>query len=37
VSDEVAFVKRPVPVATLVDLVERAVEKQPARRQPAMA
>jgi two-component system cell cycle sensor histidine kinase/response regulator CckA len=37
VSDDVAFVKRPVPVATLVDLVERAVEKQPARRQPAMA
>jgi DNA-binding NtrC family response regulator len=37
VSDEVAFVKRPVPAATLVALVERVVEKQPARRQPAMA
>ncbi len=37
VADDVAFVRRPVPAETLVDLVERAVEKEPAPRQPAMA
>jgi FixJ family two-component response regulator len=37
VADDVEFVKRPVPAETLVDLVERAAAKAPARRQPAMA
>jgi signal transduction histidine kinase/ActR/RegA family two-component response regulator len=37
VTDDVEFVKRPVLAETLVDLVERAVEREPARRQPAMA
>jgi two-component system cell cycle sensor histidine kinase/response regulator CckA len=37
VEDDVEFVRRPVPAETLVDLVERAAAKAPARRQPAMA